>query len=203
MNSHFHIGIVDDDPGFRGSIRRLLRSEGFGVSDFPDGTTFLAEADCATFDCLILDLHMPGITGVELQGQLRAAGHASPIIFLTGAGDIPTSVSAMKAGAVDFLTKPVDDIALFAAIAEALKKNHRDAQVEKERDRLQTLSPREREVFAHVITGKLNKQIAEDLGISEQTVKVHRMRLTQKLQEPSVVGLVRLADRLGVQPASP
>lgn len=201
MNSPFVIGIIDDDPGIRKAMERLLRSEGFSVRAYPTARKFLDEMESDDLDCLILDLAMPGESGIELQRDLIESGNRVPIIFLTGEGDIPSSVTAMKAGAVDFLTKPVDDAELFRALEEALRKRSRDTRVEGERERLRRVSPREFEVFRQVITGKLNKQIAADLGISEQTVKVHRMRLTEKLGVPSVAELVRLADRLGIKPA--
>ncbi|MCB1090424.1 MAG: response regulator transcription factor [Verrucomicrobiae bacterium] len=205
MNSSFTIGLVDDDAGMRKAVGRLLRSAGFGVAAYASAAEFLADTRQGSLDCLLLDLSLPGESGIELQARLNRRGWRVPIIFLTGEGDIPTSVSAIKAGAVDFLTKPVVDTDLFRAIDEALKlvrqQQGEAASLVEERARLDLLSPREREVLSHVITGKLNKQIAADLGISEQTVKVHRMRIAEKTGLPSVAEWVRLADRHGIVPA--
>jgi FixJ family two-component response regulator len=151
-----------------------------------------------TADCLLLDVAMPGTNGLELQEKLTALGTSQPVVFLTGKGDIPMTVRAMKAGAVNVLTKPVADEELFAAIRAALEIAR---STKSARERFATLTPREREVFTHVIAGRLGKQIAAQLGTSEQTIKVHRMRITEKLGEPSVAGLVRLADSLGISPA--
>lgn len=206
MKAPYTIGLVDDDPAIRKALGRLLRGEGFAVSAYSSAAEFLNQMKGDDLDCLLLDLSLPELTGIELQRQLNRLGSPLPIIFLTGQGDIPTSVSAMKAGAVDFLTKPVDANELFRAIEEALK-DARQRRVDKsriayERERLGTLSPREYEVLRHVITGKLNKQIAADLGISEQTVKVHRMRITEKTELHSVADWVRLTDRHGIAPAN-
>jgi FixJ family two-component response regulator len=198
MNPPHCIGILDDDAAMRRALRRLLEAEGYRVHCWASAAELLEDPDLETADCLLLDVSMPGIGGLDLQDQLAARGIRLPVVFLTGKGDIPMTVRAMKTGAVDFLTKPVADEVLFAAIRAALEIAARGKPA---RERLATLTPREREVFTHVIAGKLNKQIAAVLGTSEQTIKVHRMRITEKLGEPSVAGLVRLADSLGIPPA--
>jgi FixJ family two-component response regulator len=192
------IGILDDDAGMRRALRRLLQAEGYSVHCWASAAELLEDPDLESADCLLLDVSMPGTSGLDLQDQLATRGIRLPVVFLTGKGDIPMTVRAMKAGAVDFLTKPVADEVLFAAIRAALEIAARDRSA---RERFAALTPREREVFTHVIAGKLNKQIAAGLGTSEQTIKVHRMRITEKLGEPSVAGLVRLADSLGIPPA--
>jgi FixJ family two-component response regulator len=152
---------------------------------------------------VILDVNMPGLNGLELQAALASRGWAIPIVFLTGAGDIPASVTAMKGGAVDFLTKPVEDAVLFEAVGRALARAAADRRHQDEiailRARFETLTPREREVMLRVVTGRLNKQIAGDLGAAEKTIKVHRARVMQKMQVQSVAELVRVCDRLGLQ----
>lgn len=184
----------------RRALRRLLLAAGYRVVCWESADDFLAALPTEEIDCLLLDISMPGTSGLDLQDRLTPTGLNTPVVFLTGKGDIPMTVRALKAGAVDFLTKPVDDRKLFSALnsAIALSSGRRAANA-----RLDSLTPREREVFTHVISGRLNKQIAGDLGTSEQTVKVHRMRLMEKLGEHSVAGLVRLADKLGIQPAQP
>lgn len=193
------VGIVDDDEGMRRALSRLLRTGGYEVWSWSSAIDMLADPAEQLPDCLLLDVAMPGMSGMELHERLKERGDCPPVVFLTGKGDIPMTVRAIKGGAVNFLTKPVVDEDLFAAIHAALEiaDNHRDAQT-----RFSTLTPREREVFTHVIAGRLNKQIAADLGTCEQTIKVHRMRITGKLGEQSVAGLVRLADRLGIAPAA-
>lgn len=198
MSAPFTIGIVDDDSAMRRAIGRLLLSEGFAVRDFDCAAAFLSDEKNSGLDCLILDVAMPGESGIELQREMERLDLRIPIIFLTGEGDIPTSVHAMKAGAVDFLTKPVQDEALFLALEEALSTARRDRH---ERELLSRLTKREAEVLRHAISGKPNKQIASELGISEQTVKVHRMHLNQKLGTGWVVELVRLAERQGIEAA--
>jgi FixJ family two-component response regulator len=199
------IGLVDDEPGMLKALRRLLTAEGFHVRAFASAAEFVRGEDRAQVDCLVLDVSMPGLTGLELQEHLNREDARLPVVFLTGQGDIPMSVRAIKAGAVNFLTKPVTDTDLLAAVHAALAEARR-LQDERRalaglRQRLATLTPREREVLRHVITGKLNKQIAADLGTSEQTIKIHRMRLTAKLGLTSVAELVRAMERLGVEPA--
>jgi FixJ family two-component response regulator len=197
--------LVDDEPELRHALSRLLRAEGLDVEDYASAPAFLARVDDACTGCLVLDLAMPELDGLELQRQLAARGAHLGIVFLTGQGDIPTSVRAIKAGAVDFLTKPVKRVDLLRAVEAALRhaqEQHAAAAVAAGlRGRLAQLTPREREVFAHVIAGKLNKVIASDLGTSEQTIKVHRARVMEKLGVVSVADLVRIAQQLGVAPA--
>ena len=194
--------IVDDAREVRLGLSRLLAAAGYRVRAFESAACFLQEHDAEAPGCLLLDVCMPGLSGLELQHSLVGSPGARPIVFLTGRGDVQTSVHAMKEGAVDFLTKPVDDQELFAAVDQALK---RDAEPRLERAirdtiqrRLAMLTPRERQVMAHVIRGRLNKQIAADLGTGEKTVKVHRARVMSKMVARSVAELVQLAARVGV-----
>jgi FixJ family two-component response regulator len=194
--------IVDDDPAVLKSLSRLLRAARLKVAVFATPREFLERHDPHAPGCLVLDVAMPGLNGLELQAALGAKGSAIPIIFLTGHGDIPTSVRAMKGGALDFLTKPVNDGDLLAAVQLAIERDRvaRKAQAELDDilERLATLTPREHEVLVHVVTGQLNKQIAGDLVIVESTVKVHRARVMEKLKVRSVAELVRLAERAGM-----
>ena len=194
--------VVDDYAPVRKSISRLLRAAGFAVAAFGSPRGFLAQYDPRIPGCLVLDLDMPAVNGFELQRILATKGSVLPIIFLTGHGDIPKSVRAMKHGASDFLTKPVNDENLLAAIRVAIEKDRglrrRQTELSEIRAHLATLTPREREVLEYVVTGKLNKQIAGDLGTVEQTVKVHRARVMQKLKVHSVAELVRLTERCGI-----
>ena len=193
------IFVVDDYAPVRRAVSRLLHAAGFAVVAFASPQEFLAEYDPRTPGCLVLDLDMPAVNGLELQRILATKGSVLPIIFLTGHGDVPKSVQAMKLGASDFLTKPVNDKDLLAAIRAAIEKDRvlrrRQTELAEIRARLATLTPREREVLEHVVIGKLNKQIASDLGTVEQTVKVHRARVMQKLRLQSVAELVRLTER--------
>lgn len=197
--------LVDDEPELRQALARLLKAEGLDVEGFGSAPEFLARVTEDTAGCLLLDLAMPGLDGLELQERLAATGAKLGIVFLTGHGDIPTSVRAVKAGALDFLTKPVrrDDLlrAVHAALAHARAQHAAAVASEDLRRRYAQLTPREREVFTHVIAGKLNKVIAADLGTTEQTIKVHRARVIEKLAVDSVAGLVRAAQQLGVPPA--
>jgi FixJ family two-component response regulator len=195
--------VVDDEDGFRNSLSRLLRSAGLPVSDFASAEGFLAAFDPETPGCLILDLAMPDINGIELQRVLHEEWDCEiPIIFLTGQAEIPDSVVALKKGALDFLTKPVEPDVLLGAVRLALE---RDAECRKERDevrglrnRFETLTPREREVMAHVVTGQLSKQVAHDLGTAEKTIRIHRGQVMKKMQADSVASLVRMAEKLGI-----
>lgn len=200
------IGLLDDDSGILRSLDRLLRGRGYQVRQFSSPQEFLGSHGEADLDCLILDLAMPGVDGLELQARLKQSGSSLPIIFLTGEGDIPSTVKAMKAGAVNFLTKPADIKELMNALRLALMENARHRADEEEiadlRGRFERLSPREGEILRHVIAGKLNKQIAADLGISEQTVKIHRMKITEKMGLPSVAELVRAAHQLHLEPVA-
>jgi FixJ family two-component response regulator len=194
--------VVDDDTAVLKSLSRLLRSAGLAVATFSSPRDFLDRHDPNTPGCLVLDVAMPGLNGLELQQALMARGHERAIIFLTGHGDIPMSVKAMKRGAVDFLTKPVDDDDLLKAIRVAIEKDRLQRQAHAEvaeiQQRLATLTPREREVLHHVISGHLNKQTAADLGTVEKTIKVHRARVMEKMKVQSVAELVHLAERAGV-----
>jgi FixJ family two-component response regulator len=196
--------LVDDDPSFLQAVTRVLRASGLRVSSFPSAAAFLEAHDPSEPGCLVLDLAMPGCNGLELQEALAARGSDRPIIFLTGRADVPSSVRAMKGGAVDFLTKPVADTVLLAAIEAAFRKDaerrrEREQHAELER-RLAALTPREREVLRHVVAGQLNKQIAADLGTVERTIKLHRSHLMAKLEVRSVAELVRLVERAGLPP---
>lgn len=198
------VGIIDDDAGMVRALCRLLQTAGFRCEPFSSAGEFLGAARARRVDCLVLDVCMPGVSGLELQDRLNENHAALPVIFLTGQGDIPMTVRAMRAGAVNFLTKPVEDEKLIAAVrtalAQASRRRVREKALADQRARLDTLTPREHQVLRHVISGQLNKQIAADLGISEQTVKVHRMRITEKMNIFSVADLVRTAERLGVTP---
>ncbi|MGR8941122.1 MAG: response regulator transcription factor [Gammaproteobacteria bacterium] len=199
--------IIDDDAAVLKALSRLLHSHAMQVATFASPQEFLDQFDPRLHGCLVLDVAMPNLNGLELQLELGKRGNVLPIIFLTGHGDIPMSVKAMKQGAVDFLTKPVHDQDLVATIAAALEKDRTHWQIRAEiaeiRDKLAMLTPREREVLDHVITGKLNKQIAADLGTCEKTVKVHRSHLMAKLQVGSVAELVRMAERAGITSRAP
>ncbi len=195
--------IVDDDPAVLKSLSRLLRASQVNVVTFGSPQDFLQRYDPHTPGCLVLDVAMPGLNGLELQEALRIKGSAIPIIFLTGHGDIPMSVQAIKGGALDFMTKPVHDKDLLKAVEAALEKDRIERQSRAELDdiheRLATLTPREREVLIHVVSGQLNKQIAYDLGTVEKTIKVHRARVMEKMKVGSVAELVRLTERAGIE----
>ena len=194
--------VVDDYAPGRRSISRLLRTAGFAVTAFASAKEFLAQDDPAACGCLVLDLAMPAVTGLELQNILAEKGSLLPIVFLTAHGDIPKSVQAMKRGASDFLTRPVNDEDVLAAVRVAIEKDRalrrEQAELCEIRVRLSTLTPREREVLEYVVAGKLNKQIAGDLGTVEQTIKVHRAHMMQKMKVHSVAELVRWAQRCGI-----
>jgi FixJ family two-component response regulator len=198
------IHVVDDDPSFRTAVTRLLRAAKYEVRSYASAAEFLDSDPCAEPGCILLDLRMPGASGLDLQQSLARMEERLPIIFLTGHGDIPASVRAMKAGAVDFLTKPIRREALLHAVENALgvdaKGRAARAVLRELQDRYEHLTPREREVLAHVVSGKLNKQIAFDLGAAERTIKAHRASIMEKLCVQSVAELVRLAQELGIQP---
>jgi FixJ family two-component response regulator len=195
--------VVDDYAPGRRSISRLLRTAGFVVAAFASAEDFLAQYDLAACGCLVLDLAMPHVTGLELQTILAEKGSLLPIIFLTAHGDVATSVQAMKRGAVDFLTKPVNDEDLLMAVRAAIEKDRvlrrEQADIYEIHCLLATLTPREREVLEHVVAGKLNKQIASDLGTVEQTIKIHRSHVMQKMKVHSVAELVRITERCGIR----
>jgi len=202
MNAqHGTVFLVDDEPGMLKALTRLLRAEGFSVRGFTSAKSFLESYRAEELSCLVLDVAMPELNGLEFQQQLADAGILLPIVFLTGRGDIPMTVQAVKAGAVDFLTKPVNDETLLRAVRAALKRAAEQRELIAEmallRQRHSLLTPREREVMEHVVAGKLNKQIAADLGTGEHTIKVHRARVMEKMQAESLADLVRIAERLG------
>ena len=199
--------LVDDDNAIRRSFSRLLRSNGLHVESFASAQDFLNREHFDGNGCLVLDIKMPELSGTDLFKELQKADYSMPVVFVTGHGDIPTGVQAMKEGAMDFLTKPVDEEQLLNAVRSALARDavesEKYVEVTHIRQRLRTLTDREHEVLTYVITGMLNKQIAYTLGISEKTVKIHRGRVTEKLGVRSVAELVRLAEKAGVLPAFP
>ena len=200
------IFVVDDDPSMRKGLERLLRSFGYAVETFGSAQAFLQAApDCIGPACLVLDVKMPHLSGLDLQNELKYREYVLPIVFITGHGDIPMSVQAMKAGAINFLTKPFDEKDFLAVIEEALKKDVAARRAFKERQnilqRVASLTPREYEILTYVIAGLLNKQIAYLLGISEKTVKVHRGRVMEKTEVHSVAELVRLSEKAGIPTA--
>jgi FixJ family two-component response regulator len=194
--------VVDDDPDVVKAIERLLESVGLAVATFASPRQFLERHDRNAAGCLVLDLALPGLNGLELQQVLERQGSHMPIVFLTGRGDIASSVQAMKQGAADFLTKPVDDALLIAAIHAALARDQASRRVHAERERvaqcLASLTERERQVLERIVAGRLNKQIAAELGTVEKTVKFHRANLMRKMGVRVVADLVKLAERAGV-----
>ena len=199
--------VVDDDASVRKSLARLVKNAGYEVETFPSVRDFLARPPYVGPSCLVLDVRMPGLTGLDLQEALRATGQRLSIVFITGWGDIRASVKAMKGGAVDVLTKPLDEGTLLAAIQQAvtrtIEERKEQARVTEVRRHITTLTPREAEVFALVVTGMLNRQIGHELGIVEKTVKVHRARVMEKMRAGSLAELVRLAGAGGVIAARP
>jgi FixJ family two-component response regulator len=195
------VHVVDDDPSFLTAVARLLRAGGYEVKTFPSAASLLQNPPADFPGCVIADLQMPGLSGLELQEALAETGNPLPVVFLTGHGDIPSSVHAMRLGAEDFLTKPVKRQDLFDAVQRAITRagKEREERVHRHelRARFDTLTPREREVLRHVLSGQLNKQIACDLGTSERTVKAHRANVMAKLQVRSVAELTRLAQEAG------
>jgi FixJ family two-component response regulator len=207
MPSPSTVFLIDDDPSVRRALARLIKSAGYQVQTFVSAREFLDRMpDAARPACLVLDVRMPGLSGIDLQRELRLTNPILPIIFITGHGDIPMTVKAMKAGAVDFLPKPVRDTDLLRAIEQALARAvHDRAKLDETEDiqsRVEKLTPREREVMNLVVTGRLNKQIAFALGIVEKTIKVHRARVMDKMQVDSVAELVRIVEKIGVPPKS-
>jgi FixJ family two-component response regulator len=200
------IFVVDDDPSIRKSLSLLFKSAGYAVKTYASAKEFLAaERDCRGPTCLVLDVQMPGVSGLDLQEELTSWDYSMPIIFITAHGDIPMGVNAMKKGAVEFLTKPVEDSDLLNAVHEALQHDTQTRAVLDEqkriRQRLDSLTPREYEILTYLITGMLNKQIAYDLNIAERTVKAHRRQVMEKMGVDSVAELVRLAEKVSVKPA--
>ena len=198
------VSIVDDDPSVLKALGRLIATAGYRVKTFDRAPDFLERCLPKGPNCLVLDLRMPGFGGLDVQRELAARGLHLPVIFLTGHGTIPSSVEAMKAGALDFLTKPVRGAELLEAVRAALDKDRDRLKEQHELDlirrRIATLSPREHEVFRWVIAGRLNKQTASEMGISEKTVKFHRAMVMRKMEASSVAELTILADRVGVAP---
>jgi FixJ family two-component response regulator len=196
------IAIVDDDLSVRRSLQRLIRSAGWNAESFASAQEFLARPGPGTPSCLVLDLRLPGLSGLELQKRMAEVGLEIPIVFLTGHGNIPASVQAMKAGAVEFLTKPFDEHDLLQAIQEAVERDRRTreqhAQMRELQNRYASLTAREGEIMEQVISGKLNKQIAAELRITEFTVKFHRGHIMRKMQADSLADLVRMAGNLGM-----
>jgi FixJ family two-component response regulator len=196
------IAVVDDDPSVREGLSSLIRSAGLRVETFASAQEFLSRSGAETFSCLVLDLQMPGLSGLDLQKHMAEAEIEIPIVFLTGHGDIPASVRAMKAGAVQFLTKPFDEQDLLQAIQEAIERDRigreQRAHLRDLRDRYDSLTGREREVMQQVVSGLLNKQIAAVLEITEFTVKIHRGQVMRKMRADSVADLVRMAGQLGI-----
>jgi len=202
MSAESTIIIVDDDPGIRESLEGLLRSVGLQVKALASVPEFVKEGRPRGPACLVLDVRLPGRSGLDFQRELSAARIHVPIIFITGYGDIPMSVQAIKGGAIEFLTKPFRDQDLLDAIQLGLARDRAWLENEKAiaalRERFETLTPREREVMASVVTGRLNKQIAHDIGISEITVKVHRGQVMRKMKAASLPDLARMADKLNL-----
>ena len=196
--------VVDDDASVRRSTERLVRSLGLSVQTFASAKEFLDYARVPGPACLVLDVHLPGLGGLDLQGELTRAGVRIPIIFMTGRGSIPMTVRAMKAGAVEFLTKPVRPRDLLAAVRAAIERDRGAQRSRREaealRERYERLTPREREVLALVVAGQLNKQIAGELATSERTVKFHRAHVMEKMAAASLAELVQMAGQLGLSP---
>jgi len=196
------IAIVDDDASVQRGLQRLIRSAGWKVETFASAQEFLARSRTELPNCVLLDLQLPGLSGLDLQKRMAEVGLEIPIVFLTGHGNIPVSVQAMKAGAVQFLTKPVDEQELLQAIEEAVERDRRTRQQQVEmselRDRYESLTGREQEVMQKVISGMLNKQIAADLKITEDTVKFHRGHIMRKMNSDSLADLVRMAKDLAI-----
>ena len=198
--------IVDDDESVRKALSRLIKSVDLKVETFSSANDFLKRDPYDGPACLVLDIRMPGLSGLDLQTELAKAKRSLSLVFITGHGNIPMSVQAMKAGAVDFIEKPFDEQALLDAVHLAIQKDRaakeKLAELKEIQEHVESLTPREHEVFALVVTGMLNKQIAFEMGISEKTIKVHRARVMQKMQAESLADLVRMAEKASVHAAT-
>lgn len=199
--------VVDDDPSVRTAVKRLLASVGLPCETFPTAAEFLSRSAQGVSGCVVLDVRMPGASGLDLQRMLNEAETNLPIIFVTAHADVPLTVKAMKAGALEVLTKPFDDQQLLDAVYQALEqervRSHDRDELHWLRERFETLTAREREVMALVVTGLLNKQIAGELGTAEKTIKVHRAQVMHKMEADSLAELVRMADRLNLAHKNP
>ena len=197
------IAVVDDDASVREGLQSLIRSAGWRVEAFVSAQEFLARLGAEAPSCVILDLQLPGLSGLDLQNRMAEVGLDIPIVFLTGHGNIPASVQAMKAGAVEFLTKPLDEAKLLQAIQEAIERDRRSrlqrAETREVRGRYESLTAREQQVMQEVVSGRLNKQIAAELSITEFTVKIHRGHVMRKMRADSVPDLVRMSESLGIR----
>jgi FixJ family two-component response regulator len=195
--------VVDDDVSVREALGSLIRSAGLRVETFASAREFLARPLTDVPSCLVLDVRLPGLSGLDLQKRMAEVNLEIPIVFITGHGDVPTSVQAMKAGALEFLIKPFADQDLLDAIQQAIRRDRaarlQQAGIKELQGRYETLTPREREVMEHVVSGLLNKQVAAELGRSEFTVKVHRGKVMHKMRADSLADLVRMSDRLGIR----
>ena len=202
MSAAATVFVIDDDPSVRTALVRVLRSAGLQAVAYGSAQEYIEAYDPARRGCLVLDVAMPDIGGLDLQSMLRRQGAAPPIVFLSGHAELSDGIQAMKGGAVEFLTKPVEDAALLVAVQAAIEKDKADEaareEMEQTRRRLATLTPRELEVLRHVLSGMLNKQIAAKLGTVEKTIKVHRSRVMEKMQVSSLAELVRMATRAGI-----